>query len=106
MLQPASESPARVESAEDPHFSERALTALRSAMQGHLRETVSDDALRRALQPLCIDARRRAVRPEKLILALKNVWGALPELQERNAIRRPELLDRIVTICIEEYYAH
>jgi hypothetical protein len=106
MLQPRSEVLARRESGPpDTPFPQRAATALRSALQGHLRQAVPDDTLRRALHSLCADARKRNLRPEQLILIFKQVWSSLPEVQDRNAARRQDLLDRIVTICIEEYYA-
>lgn len=106
MLQQRSEPTARREiSVSELQFSERAGTALRSALQGHLRQAVPDDALRRALHWLCADARARNLRPEHLILIFKQVWASLPEMQNRTGNRRQELLDRIITICIEEYYA-
>jgi hypothetical protein len=105
MLQPRSETdPRRDTGVTDGQFTERAGTALRSALQAHLKQPVTDQNLRRALGALCIDARRRDVRPEQLILILKQVWSNLPELQHRNANRQQDVLDRIVTICIEEYY--
>lgn len=106
MLHQRLEVPARRENiVSENQFSERAGTALRAALQGHLRQPVPDDTLRRALNALCTDARARNLRPEQLILIFKQVWSSLPEIQNRIGNRRQELLDRIVTICIEEYYA-
>lgn len=105
LLQP-SETPARRESSvPEIQFSERAGTALRSALQGHLRQPVPDETLRRALSALCADARARNLRPEQLILIFKQAWTSLPEFESGSRNQRQELLDRIVSICIEEYYA-
>jgi hypothetical protein len=106
MLQQRPEATSRRENtAAETQFSERAGTALRAALQGHLRQPVPDHTLRRALHALCIDARARNLRPEQLIVIFKQVWSSLPEIQNRSGNRRQELLDRIVTMCIEEYYA-
>lgn len=106
MLQQRSEEMPREENiASDVQFSQRAEAALRSALQGHLRQPLADDALRRAFRALCVDARERNLRPEQLILIFKQAWSGLPEIQVRSGNPRQELLDRIVTICIEEYYA-
>lgn len=106
MLQSRSEGATRRDGTlPDSQFAERAGTALRSALQGHLRQPVTDETLRRALHALCTDARTKSLRPEHLIVIFKQVWGSLPEVQGRSANRRQDLLDRIVTICIEEYYA-
>jgi hypothetical protein len=105
MLQQRSDGTARRENTgSDVQFSERAATALRAALQGHLRQPVPDQALRRALHALCADARARNLRSEQLILIFKQVWASLPDIQNRSGNRRQELLDRVVTICIEEYY--
>ena len=86
-------------------LSERAITALRSAMQGQFRQAPSDYSLRRALRSLCMEARSRNLRAEQLILVFKHTWYSLPEARGTDARKKQEMLDRLVSICVEEYYA-
>ena len=63
------------------------------------------DHLREALQLLARHARDNGMPPDKLLIALKDVWYALPVV--RDSSERDEqvrLLQRVVTICISEYY--
>jgi hypothetical protein len=86
-------------------LSERATTAVRSAIQGQLRQPSADHSLRRALRALCVEARARDLRAEHLILLFKRVWHSLPESRGQETRKKHELLDRLITICVEEYYA-
>ena len=93
---------------EEPHpsvLSERATTALRSALQGQLRQPSTDHSLRRALRAFCIEARTRELRAEQLILLFKRVWRTLPEARGADTRKKQDMLDRLITICVEEYYA-
>ena len=64
------------------------------------------DALGRALRVMAAEARERAILPEQLLIILKDVWYSLPVVR---AIREPSdqvrLLQRVVTMCIREYYS-
>ena len=76
-----------------------ALTGYLAAPNGH------SDQLRAALQELAREARAKGMPPEKLLIALKDVWYALPVV--RDSSERDEhvrLLQRAVTMCISEYY--
>lgn len=86
-------------------LSERAMTALRTAIQGQFRHQTADHSLRRALRALCVEARAKELRAEQLILIFKRVWHSLPESRGGEARKRQNLLDRLITICVEEYYA-
>jgi hypothetical protein len=64
----------------------------------------------RAFLPAAIavvnDARRADTgRVERLIVALRPVWNALPDVRRISATEREELWMRLVTACIEEFYA-
>jgi hypothetical protein len=64
------------------------------------------DALGRALRVMAAEARARTILPEQLLIILKDVWYSLPVVR---AIREPtdqvRLLQRVVTMCIREYYS-
>jgi len=66
---------------------------------------VSDEA-RGALRDLCDDARRNHVRVEQLMIAIKQGWTSLHSEQPRARSAGPdELLNQVITLCIDEYYA-
>ena len=79
--------------------------AVRRALQGH---TASDSTpeLRTALHTLSREARDKAVPPEQLLITLKTVWQSLPEVENaRDFGEQTRMLQRLVTICIKEYFA-
>ena len=87
--------------------SERARVALRSALQSRIAAPSRDDAaFRRALRLMSEDAHRRGVRAEQVIVALKEAWRSLPEVQTLPADGpRDAVLSGVITMLIEEYYA-
>jgi hypothetical protein len=105
-------SPSReTESSPARPLSDTAHAALRAVLGEHVRRSALDQPLsphrlRRALRLLCDDARRRGVRAEQLVVAIKQAWGSLPESRWRPGDDRgTAFLQRVVTVCIEEYYA-
>ena len=90
-----------------PALSAETMQVLHAAIAKHARGAAHDDELRHALRLLAQEAQARRLRAEELIIALKALWRALPEVQQ--ATDRTEqnlLLGRLVTMCIEEYYGH
>ena len=64
-----------------------------------------DDQLRIALQEMAREAHDKRMPPEKLLIALKDIWYELPMV--RDSVDRDEqvrLLQRVVTMSINEYY--
>ena len=87
-------------------ISDETLTALRIALQQRLSGATGDAEIRQALRAMSAEARAESLRVEQVIVALKRVWESLPEV--RRASDRQEqnrLLERVVTLCIQEYYA-
>src|SRR5262245_38059427 len=65
----------------------------------------SAEELGSALRELARAAHDKGMPPEKLLIVLKDVWYALPLV--RDSSERDEqvrLLQRVVTMCIGEYY--
>jgi hypothetical protein len=90
-----------------PALSKDTLQILRAAIAKHARGEAHDDELRRALSLLAQEARVRNLRAEELVIAMKTLWRALPEVQgATNRTEQNLLLGRLVSICIEEYYGH
>jgi hypothetical protein len=88
-------------------LSAETLQVLRAAVAKHARGVAHDDELRHALRLLAQEAQSRRLRAEELIIALKALWRALPEVQEAtDRSEQTALLGRLVSMCIEEYYGH
>jgi len=89
-----------------PRLAEETLAAVRDALTRALQGEDAGDALRDALRAMAHEARDRGLRAEQILVILKELWGALPPV--RSAPGRGEqgtLLQRAVTLCINEYYA-
>ena len=82
------------------------IDAVRAALTEYVATPTSGDRLRAALHAMADEAHRRSVLPEQLLVALKDIWYSLPAVQalhgQADQIR---LLQRVVTMCIKEYYA-
>lgn len=64
------------------------------------------EQLRLALRAMAEEAREKSVLPEALLLVLKQVWHSLPIVSsKRDHDDQVMLLQRVVTMCIKEYYA-
>lgn len=82
------------------------VTALRSALQAHLRDgAIADEQWRRAIGLMCAEARRADLQPEHLIVALKRAITDTGDAHRLAPQERQELTRRLVTSCIEEYFA-
>ena len=80
------------------------LDAVRLALRAYLHDADAS-ALQASLLVVSAEARARNVLPEHLLVTLKELWNALPEVRAMpDADRQVRLLQRIVTMCIHEYY--
>jgi hypothetical protein len=87
-------------------LSESTIGALRHAIQIYVDQDSPDGAFRTAVRMMCEDVHRESLPAEQLIIAFKGVWQALPEVQRiPRGGEREHLLERIVTMCVEEYYS-
>ena len=79
--------------------------ALRDALAQYVVAPSEPSVLRDALQRMAVEAHDKTMLPEQLLVVLKDLWYSLPSVQ---AITDPHdqvrLLQRVVTICITEYY--
>jgi hypothetical protein len=82
------------------------IEAVRSALAVYVAAPSDGDSLRQALDGMAAEAREKSILPEQLLVVLKDVWYSLPSVR---AMREPtdqvRLLQRVVTMCIQEYYA-
>ena len=85
--------------------SAEALDALRSALEEYLISGGKTPSLQPALRRIAQEARQKKIHAEQLLIALKDVWFALPQVTRTPNDRQNELLQRVVTFCIREYYS-
>jgi hypothetical protein len=87
-------------------LSSESVGALRDALREYLDGTMADEQLQVALRDIAREARDRGVPPEKVLIALHQVWDELMA-EQRIATRdeRQKLLSRLVTLCVEHYFA-
>jgi hypothetical protein len=79
---------------------------LRTALSRSLETGGHGDELRDLLKRAAADARKRGVLAEQLLLALKDVWYSLPEINRQvGSGVQTRLLQQLVSRCIQEYYA-
>ncbi len=73
---------------------------------GEERRVELDPALVAAVDRTAREAQARALRAEELILAFKELLGALPELSApERRLEAAHFRERLVTECIRAYYA-
>ena len=80
---------------------------MRRTLQLHDPETVHADDVhwRACARVMCTDARARGVRVEQLLISLKRIWPHIPGIERMPRDASTRLLTRMVTLCVEEYYA-
>jgi hypothetical protein len=86
--------------------SDAAVTAVRTALQAHLRAQAPSAELGRVLRLVSAEARRSGLPVEAVLVVIKTAWSSIPEARQgpRTGLR-DDALDRIVSLCIEEFYA-
>ena len=81
------------------------IATMQVALRAYLANPAERAQLQRALTAVASEARTRDILPEHLLVALKGVWNALPEVRAiADANEQTRLLQRVVTLCIKEYY--
>jgi hypothetical protein len=85
---------------------EELLNAVRLALGGYEQDAGHASALQASLLLVATEARARAILPEQLLVRLKEAWSSLPEVRAmRDSHEQARLLQRVVTMCIREYYS-
>ncbi len=86
-------------------ISDETITALRSALVSYVQDPSQAGQLRPVLQRLADEAHGKAIVAEQVLILLKQVWYTLPNTHELPSSEdRVHLLQRVVTMCIREYY--
>ena len=95
-------APGRVSS-----LSESTMKELRRALTEQLKEPGNPTPeLANLLKEVAREAREKNIRPEELIVMFKQLWNSLAEsLRPQNADQYERVRQRLVTLCIQAYYA-
>lgn len=97
MAHDSSQPPGRLDDA--------SVDAVRLALRAYLRDPEDARALQASLLLVSSEARARNILPEHLLVTLKELWNSLPEVRRMtDATQQVRLLQRVVTMCIREYY--
>lgn len=89
-------------------LAQETVESVRTALERYVGTLAAEPApeLRAALHALAQDARAKAVPPEHLLVTLKGIWQSLPAVEKaRDHAEQTRVLQRVVTICIREYFA-
>jgi hypothetical protein len=87
-------------------LAEETVGRTRVALSRYLEDSESGAvALRDALDLMAAEARTKSMLPEQLLVVLKDVWYTLPAVRAiEDSGSQIRLLQRVVTMCIKEYY--
>ena len=77
------------------------LRALRAAARGDF----SNGEIQIAIESACAAARAQGIAAEQLLIVLKEYWRELPEARRLLGRDAYEMRARLVTMCIDAYYA-
>lgn len=87
-------------------LAEETIAAVRVALVRYVGAPSDGDELRSALHAMAAEAHAKSVAPEQLLVALKDIWYSLPVVRGmHDPAEQIRLLQRVVTMCIKEYYA-
>src|SRR5687768_6200456 len=85
---------------------EETVARARVALSNYLEDSdAAGPELRNALDAMATEARAKSMLPEQLLVVLKDIWYALPAVRAlEDSGAQIRLLQRVVTMCIKEYY--
>ena len=64
-----------------------------------------DDETRKTIWRLCQAAQEAGLRGEQVLILLKEAWRDEPEARRAAHDHDGDMLSRVITLCIQEYYA-
>jgi len=89
-----------------PALEPETVQALRQALATSVAQGNHSDTLRELLCRAAADARSKGMQAEQLLVMLKEIWYAMPEVSNApSAAIENTLLQELISRCIQEYYA-
>lgn len=86
-----------------PELSPDSIAQLTAALEAYIVDHKAD-GLHSALRRIALEARENGIHAEQLLVSLKDAWYALGPLQSADAGEQTRMLQRVVSLCIREYY--
>ncbi len=87
-------------------LADETIAALKDALRRYLSDGQSPSPLQTALMLVAREAHEKHILPEQLLVTLKDLWSSLPEVRAMSdTAEQVRLLQRVVTMCIKEYYS-
>jgi hypothetical protein len=81
------------------------LDLLRASLARYLSGEIDDEQVCHALDVLAREAQDRQLHGEHMLLAFKDAWHDMPEVERiRDPSERRRLLEHLVKLCIDAYY--
>lgn len=82
------------------------IASLRGAVRQHVQtpDPDGDRLLRAVISPIARKSRGLGIEPARLVVGFKHTWYGLPEIDMLSRRDSQQLLDKAVTLLIEEYY--
>lgn len=97
---------ARESTPDRPQLDAAAVDALTSALLRYLADGDDGAPLQAALRQVALQAREKRMHAEQLLMELKDVWYELPPIKKTpEGPDQTRMLQRVVTLCIREYYS-
>ena len=86
-------------------LSAETMATVQVALTQYANNPEDGEELRSALRLVSAVARDKAIFPEQLLTTLKDLWYGLPAVRSAAGPDHVRWLQRVVTICIKEYYS-
>lgn len=87
-------------------LNENTLASLRTVLSTYLDPPHQCDELGDVLKLLANEARAKDIRPEHMLVTLKEIWYELPAVTTTvEPAQQARLLQQVVTLCIDHYFA-
>ena len=78
---------------------------LREALRAQRGGRWSDESVRARTRAVCACAHANGLPIERVLVTLKQEWRGTPEARRFRRFEATTVLERIVTLCINEFYA-
>jgi hypothetical protein len=83
-----------------------AIARLEAALGKYLQSGTEAADLQAAIRAVSAEARQHGIHAEQVLVVLKDLWFGLPQIRSASpGDQQPEMLQRVVTLCIREYYS-
>lgn len=90
---------------EDGQARELVRVLLHDALRAQRAGRLPSSAIRKQMRAVCACAREQGLPVERVLVTVKHEWQATAEARRLGRFEATTVLERIVTLCIDEFYA-